>query len=110
MVGPVTKVITAQRKLDALTGLRAVAAGMIVFLHTEISRIPIPPYALDNAVGLFLVLSGFVLTYVHPRLEDWATTRDFLALRIASIWPAHLVTLFAAGMIHGYLWRCPRAG
>jgi peptidoglycan/LPS O-acetylase OafA/YrhL len=110
MAGPVARANLVQRKLDALTGLRAVAAGMIVFLHTEILRIPIPPYALDSAVGLFFVWSGFILTYVHPRLEDWAATRDFLALRIARIWPAHLVTLFAAGVIHGYLLALPSGG
>jgi peptidoglycan/LPS O-acetylase OafA/YrhL len=61
-------------------------------------------------VGLFFVLSVFILTYLHPQLEDWASTRDFLALRIARIWPAHLVTLFAAGVIHGYLLALPSGG
>jgi peptidoglycan/LPS O-acetylase OafA/YrhL len=54
-------------------------------------------YPLEQAVAFFFVLSGFILTYVYPTLEEIGWKR-FLLGRFARIWPAHvaaLVLLFA---------------
>src|SRR4051812_27059916 len=81
------------RKLNPLTSLRFLAAGMIVIHHLR-GAFGIPhdfcePFALDNGVSFFFVLSGFILTYVYsarPRLEK----RRFLLARLARLWPAHV--------------------
>jgi peptidoglycan/LPS O-acetylase OafA/YrhL len=83
-------------KLDALTGLRFVAAAMILVHHAQVFRIPIPPYSFDHGVSFFFVLSGFILAYVYPRLDGWEGIKNFYALRIARIWPAHAVALTAS--------------
>lgn len=83
-------------KLDALTGLRFLAAALILAHHSRALRIPLPDYAFGQGVTLFFVLSGFILSYVYPKLGDWHSARRFLALRVARIWPAHVATLAAA--------------
>jgi peptidoglycan/LPS O-acetylase OafA/YrhL len=86
------------QRLPALTGLRFIAAALILALHTSTSgfRMPLPSIPLDHGVSLFFVLSGFILAHVYPELESWTATRKFLVLRIARIWPAHAVTLLLA--------------
>ena len=72
-----------QAKIDALTGLRFVAAALIVVQHAMGLRIPIPPAAYDHAVSLFFVLSGFILSYAYPRLVGWDEIKRFFILRVA---------------------------
>jgi peptidoglycan/LPS O-acetylase OafA/YrhL len=85
------------QRLPALTGLRFIAAAMILAQHARAEfHISVPPIPLDHGVSLFFVLSGFILAHVYPQLETWPATKQFLALRIARIWPAHAVTLLLA--------------
>ena len=72
-----------QAKIDALTGLRFLAAALIVVEHAAWLRIPIPPAAYDHAVSLFFVLSGFILSYAYPRLVGWDEIKRFFILRVA---------------------------
>jgi peptidoglycan/LPS O-acetylase OafA/YrhL len=83
-------------KLDALTGLRIVAAGMIVAHHSRALQIPVPNYALDHGVSFFFVLSGFIIAYAYPRFDDKSEVFKFLIARIARIWPAHFAALLLA--------------
>jgi len=83
------------KKIDSLTGLRFLAALMIILDHSNgaFFSIPILSYfALNHGVSLFFILSGFILTYVYPELrkEDVLT---FIRARIARIWPAHMAAL-----------------
>ncbi len=80
-------------KLYALTGLRFVAASMIVVHHSYRLHIPLPEIALDHGVSFFFVLSGFILSYVYPTLESRSAIASFLVARIARIWPAHVMAL-----------------
>jgi peptidoglycan/LPS O-acetylase OafA/YrhL len=80
-------------KIDALTGLRFWAAALIVAEHARMLRVPLPAWGYDHGVSLFFVLSGFILTHVYPRLDDWRSARRFLVLRVARIWPAHVAVL-----------------
>ena len=95
-------------RLDALTTLRFVAAAMVVTIHS--ANVFGPPldnraiYALNTAVSFFFVLSGFVLAYNYPRLDDPGATRGFLVMRFARIWPMHLFALVVLVAI------VPRAG
>jgi peptidoglycan/LPS O-acetylase OafA/YrhL len=84
------------RKLDALTGLRFVAAALIVIHHSK-GVLVLPAdlwagYGLSAAVSFFFVLSGFILTYVYPRLDTFADRGRFLLARFARLWPAHVCT------------------
>lgn len=80
-------------KLDALTGLRFIAAGMIVVHHSRSLQIPVPNYALDHGVSFFFVLSGFIIAYAYPQLDSARKVFDFLIARVARIWPAHFAAL-----------------
>ena len=93
-------------QLDALTGLRFVAA-LAVFVHHIGNKFGMPHVrgclgAL--AVSFFFVLSGFILTYVYHGRLDRAGVKRFYFTRWARIWPLHfvclLLVLFVAGRWH----------
>jgi peptidoglycan/LPS O-acetylase OafA/YrhL len=85
-------------KLPALTGLRAVAAALILVEHSAYLRIPVPPWAFDHGVSLFFVLSGFILRHAYPELRGWRGVRNFLLLRVGRLWPAHVVAILLAAV------------
>lgn len=89
----------ATERLDALTGLRFVAAAMILIHHSAYLGVTVPDFKFGHGVSFFFVLSGFILAYAHPRLDGWRATGRFIANRLARIWPAHVVTLVAAVVI-----------
>lgn len=84
------------KKLNALTSLRFFAAAMIVLGHchgvfentNRIAEI----FALNQAVSFFFVLSGFILVYVYPALNNSRDRYHFLLARVARIWPAHIAS------------------
>lgn len=86
-------------RLDALTPLRFVAAALIVIGHAAplFGWVPGAPFlfAANAGVSLFFVLSGYVLGYNYPALDDRAAVGRFLALRFARIWPLHAAVLLA---------------
>lgn len=83
-------------RLQSLTSLRFFAAGCIVLAHIQGNLATHPsfayPFALEQGVSFFFVLSGFILTYVYPRL-DIRGARRFVVARFARIWPMHIVAL-----------------
>jgi peptidoglycan/LPS O-acetylase OafA/YrhL len=98
----------APAHLDALTGLRGVAAWLVVLYHIRLSLVEILPTPVIAvfakgylAVDLFFMLSGFVLWYNYAeRLRGGGPGEAgaFLWRRIARIWPLHvfILSLFAA--------------
>lgn len=106
---PVTSSGVTQ-KLDQLTSLRFVAALMIVIHHTDkIFGIPYKDFNLGQGVSLFFILSGFILAYVYPQLENAGRVRQFLRARIARIWPAHFATFILGFFLIPYFWNTPTA-
>jgi len=90
---------TKPGQLDALTGLRFVAALAVVVHHCDDKMgIQIPELPLGNfAVTFFFVLSGFILSYAyHGRLNTKAEFQKFWVTRVARIWPLHLTCLLIA--------------
>lgn len=81
---------TEKKPLHTLTTFRFFAALAIVFSHALQN---IRYDYLASAVSFFFVLSGFVLTYVHPRIKGKAEFLRFWIARVARIWPLHLFTL-----------------
>ena len=70
------------RHLDALTGLRGIAAWMVVLFHIRLSLTGLlPGWAIAGlgkgylAVDLFFMLSGFVLWLTWERRFTFMTTR-----------------------------------
>ncbi len=91
---------SARPQLPALTGLRFVAAALVVLFHAR-GMLPSlrdnPAFDILGAgysgVSLFFVLSGFVLAYNYltPDGTGVKDTRDFLVARLARIYPVYLV-------------------
>lgn len=91
--------VTATRRppqLDALTGLRFLAAAVVFIFHSKIW------FAMDDfhpgpigsaAVGFFFVLSGFILSHVYRGAADATSLGRFYLARFARIWPIHIVCL-----------------
>lgn len=91
--------------LDALTGIRGIAAWLVVIYHARHSLSALLPpglmLVLDKgylAVDLFFMLSGFVIWHNYGdrlRQGDGAEARIFLWRRFTRIWPLHAVVLAA---------------
>ena len=107
-VAPEALMRAERRRLDALTGLRALAAGWVVLVHYRerlVEGIPgaehLEPLMRFGYLGVdvFFVLSGFILAYTYSATFDGGVTgttyRRFLKLRLARIYPVHLLTLHA---------------
>ena len=93
-----------------LTGIRFIAAAWVLLYHLQGPlhqlHLLVPVVADVLRVGrlgvdLFFALSGFILTHTYLRkLGPMLRTRgtlDFWWLRLARIYPVHLVMLFVAG-------------
>ncbi len=97
----------AREQIHSLTGIRGFASIWVVFHHAP------NLHALHDfefgalgeffekgwlGVDLFFVLSGFVISHVYlDRMTEfsWASTWRFLKLRLARVYPAHLVATLA---------------
>lgn len=93
-------------RLDALTGVRAVAALWVAVYHFQDKiLVLVPALAVGSplfdsgylGVDLFFTLSGFILAYNYlHRLGERPSLRAygrFLWLRLARVWPVHFFTL-----------------
>ena len=95
-----------------LTGIRFVAAAWVVLYHFQVplatlGLLSIPVFNDTVRVGrlgvdLFFALSGFILTHTYlnklgPKLAGRKSV-DFWWLRLARIYPVHLVMLIIAGV------------
>lgn len=91
--------IASPRHLDALTGIRGIAAWGVVLYHIRLSLtelLPPPVIAVFAkgylAVDLFFILSGFVIWYNYAaRISQGGAgaARLFLWRRFARVWPLH---------------------
>jgi len=89
-----------REEIKSLTGLRGVAAFMVMLLHFKLFNFL--PQSIDSlisstylAVDLFFILSGFVmaLTYSHffQNGFEGAAYKRFILLRIARIYPIYFI-------------------
>jgi len=93
------------RHIVSHTGLRGIAALLVVFYHLQFG--PGPRFAFETAtlffrrgylwVDLFFVLSGFIISYTagagRTKPFSPAEAGRFLGARIARVYPLHLFTL-----------------
>lgn len=88
---------TAHR-IEPLTGLRGVAALVVLAFHLRAIGGPADALAGERgylAVAAFFVLSGYVMCHAHFAEFDEKrfSYAHFLGLRLGRIWPAHLAVL-----------------
>lgn len=99
-------------RVDALTGLRALAAFWVLVEHFRYELYGLLPWFSHASpivdcgflgVEVFFVLSGFVISHNYAgafiRLPQSSAYRDFLRNRFARIYPVHLATLLAIAML-----------
>lgn len=83
-------------QLPALTGIRTLLALGIVLFHFTPSHLgPLYPFV-DNAyvfVGVFFLISGYVLTYNYGDRGKNLNKRDFWIARISRLYPVYLLVL-----------------
>ncbi|HEY2736733.1 MAG TPA: acyltransferase [Polyangiales bacterium] len=93
----------AARRIDALTGLRALPAIAVVVYHLQWHLFQIEVFHFGYlSVDLFFLLSGYIMAHVH--LQDFATLRwppvaRYWALRLGRIYPVHLAVLIGLLLI-----------
>jgi peptidoglycan/LPS O-acetylase OafA/YrhL len=98
------------QKLDQLTSLRFFAALMIVIHHSiDLFGITSVGVNLGQGVSFFFVLSGFILTYVYPKLGTWPEVMQFWRARIARIWPAYFASFLLGFWLVSYNWHTETA-
>ncbi|RUR01224.1 acyltransferase family protein [Labedella endophytica] len=101
----------ALEKLHGLQGLRAVAAAWVVIEHYRLilyALFPaaeiVAPWVRSGFLGveIFFILSGFIIAYNYAgRFASFSSKQylRFIQLRFARVYPAHLITLAAAGVL-----------
>ncbi len=91
------------RRIDALTGLRGIAAWWVVLFHFKAYlHQSLPTFLLiiinhgNLAVDMFFCLSGFVIYYNYSTAlhNHSISVFDFYRSRLARIYPLHLLMLF----------------
>jgi peptidoglycan/LPS O-acetylase OafA/YrhL len=91
-----------RRRIDALTSLRFIAAMQVVAFHVAQVRVRNAPLAVRNivgsgytGVGLFFVLSGFILTYNYLDIgrDGRASAQSFWVARFARVYPVYALGL-----------------
>lgn len=107
------------RHLDALTGIRGLAAWGVVLYHCRLSLVQLIPAGAVAAMGkgylavdLFFILSGFVIWYNYASRIDTGGRGEighFLWRRLARIWPLHAALLSCFGCFALVLWLTGRS-
>ncbi|TSE14732.1 acyltransferase [Arthrobacter sp. KBS0703] len=87
-------------RLDSLTGLRFLAAILVVSYHASVTLVPemFPLVSVgQTGVTFFFVLSGFVLAW---SMKPNTPKAQFYWRRFARVWPLHALTLVAAVVLN----------
>jgi peptidoglycan/LPS O-acetylase OafA/YrhL len=103
--------LTGHRKsLNALTGIRFLAAAYVVVYHTKLGpalaehgHLAAGNFFMSGylAVALFFMLSGFILAYTYAgQISGPGDYRRFWEARFARIWPVYTVSLLLTSAVH----------
>jgi peptidoglycan/LPS O-acetylase OafA/YrhL len=99
--------MNADKRIDALTGVRGAAALLVVYAHmTEITGFfSVHPLHLGEVgVMLFFTLSGFLMAYLYgDRPFGSKAAVNYVISRFSRIAPAYLVVVIASYVIFNFL-------
>jgi len=92
-----------RREIRSHTGLRGIAALLVVAYHQQFSAgYKLPLETATSIFGrsylmvdLFFILSGFIISYVYHADRRQSDIRGFLWARFARIYPLHVFALFS---------------
>jgi peptidoglycan/LPS O-acetylase OafA/YrhL len=84
--------MTSPRHIPALTGIRAIAAGMVFYGHMLLGHMSEVPELMQygwTGVNIFFALSGYLFTYLYSdKLFDGSFSwSDYIKRRIIRIYP-----------------------
>ena len=114
--------VTATGRVDSLTGIRAVAALLVVLTHAAYTTGKYPQgyvglvYSrMEIGVPIFFVLSGFLLfsPWVKAAAQadgSWPSVRRYSWHRVRRIMPAYAVTVIAAYLVYHFRTGGPNPG
>jgi peptidoglycan/LPS O-acetylase OafA/YrhL len=95
-----TPLVSSPDRLEALTGLRFLAAFHVLLFHSPAVYMQFPDWLRNivasghTAVSLFFVLSGFVLAYAYLRDGQLRTSKkEFWWYRFARVYPAYILSV-----------------
>lgn len=100
--------MTRPVELHSLTGIRGIAALMVILLHANLTAVKMAGGSVPDVifrgglfVDVFFVLSGFILSHIYltgrEGREPFDWSKFFLA-RFARIYPLHIVTAFLSAL------------
>lgn len=93
------------QRIDSLTSLRFIAAALVVIFHSRHSFGGFSfaeHFSLTQAVSMFFVLSGFILTHTHREISSGRDLGIFYISRAARIWPMHIAGALAVLAMMSY--------
>jgi peptidoglycan/LPS O-acetylase OafA/YrhL len=97
MIHNAAKISGPREKLPQLDVLRGLCAIMVALNHVEIET-PLQAFGVIRHgalfVDFFFVLSGFIIAYNYAGLSTLPELSRFMGLRLARVYPLHLVMLF----------------
>jgi peptidoglycan/LPS O-acetylase OafA/YrhL len=100
------------QRIQALTGVRAIAAIMVFLYHNrKYWRADVPDFFLrflnefHTGVSVFFVLSGFLIafTYKDNPLRSKKNYTQYLLIRLIRIFPVYLIILTLKGIDEGFV-------
>jgi len=108
-------------RVDSLTGIRAVAAILVVLTHAAYTTgkynngyVGLIYSRTEIGVPIFFVLSGFLLfsPWVRATAEgrDWPSVRRYAWHRVRRIMPAYVITVLAAYVLYHFRTAGPNPG
>ena len=96
-------VSTRKPPLPALTGIRTLLALAIVLFHFKPPHLSLLDPIIDNGyvfVGVFFLISGYVLTYNYADRARTLIKREFWLARFSRLYPVYLLVLIlSVGML-----------
>jgi peptidoglycan/LPS O-acetylase OafA/YrhL len=93
---PVQAVTTRKPPLPALTGIRTLLAIFIILFHFTPPHLGLLYPIINNGyvfVGVFFLISGYVLTYNYADRAKTLVKREFWLARFSRLYPVYLLVL-----------------
>jgi peptidoglycan/LPS O-acetylase OafA/YrhL len=100
--------VTRNPPLPALTGIRTLLAIAIILFHFTPPHLGLLYPFIDNGyvfVGVFFLISGYVLTYNYGQRAATLVKREFWLARFSRLYPVYFLVLLLSVTMLGDEWR-----